>query len=80
MAVTGFDYRLGVNISRILPLSPRALDAKAQQSEQTSISVVELARLRRSRKSKLVVVEQHGGRRGVKVDFWSRRGDQPLLG
>lgn len=52
------------------------LDAKAQQSEQTSISVVELARLRRSLNLQLSVVE-HGGRRGVKVD-WSRRGRSGL--
>lgn len=54
----------------------QGLDAKAQQAEQTSISVVELARLRRSLNLQLSVVE-HGGRRGVKVD-WARRGRSGL--
>lgn len=50
----------------------QGLDAKAQQAEATSISLVELTRLRRSLNLQLSVVER-GGRRGVKVD-WARRG------
>lgn len=54
----------------------QGLDAKAQERENTSISVVELARLRRSLNLQLSVVESTG-RRGIKVD-WARRGRQGL--
>lgn len=50
------------------------LDGKANQHEVTSISVVELARLRRSLNMQLRIV-QDGNRRGVLVE-WSRRGRQ----
>lgn len=48
------------------------LDGQANQRETTSISPVELARLRRSLNMELRIV-QEGKRRGVKVD-WARRG------
>jgi hypothetical protein len=48
------------------------LDSQAVQRETTSISTVELARLRRSLNMQLRVV-QEGERRGIQVD-WARRG------
>lgn len=48
------------------------LDGQARQVESTTISVVELARLRRSLNLQLRIVEQ-GDRRGIKVE-WARRG------
>jgi len=48
------------------------MDGKARKVESTSISTVELARLRRSLNMQLKVV-QDGNRRGVTVD-WARRG------
>lgn len=47
-------------------------DEKAKIVESTTISAVELARLRRSLNMQLRIVEQ-GGKRGVTVD-WARRG------
>lgn len=52
------------------------MDGNARQVESTSISAVELARLRRSLNMQLRIV-QEGDRRGVKVD-WARRGRQGL--
>lgn len=49
------------------------LDGKASKTESTSISTVELARLRRSLNMQLRIV-QDGQRRGVKVE-WARRGN-----
>ena len=49
-----------------------ARDGQAKAVQATSISAVELARLRRSLNMQLSIV-QDGGRRGVKVD-WARRG------
>lgn len=48
------------------------LDAQAKERESTSISTVELARLRRSLNMVLKVIEQ-GEKRGIKVE-WARRG------
>lgn len=48
------------------------LDGKAAQRESTTISPVELARLRRSLNMELRVV-QEGAKRGIRVD-WARRG------
>lgn len=48
------------------------LDGQAKQIESTSISAVELARLRRSLNMQLRIVRD-GDKRGVKVD-WARRG------
>lgn len=48
------------------------LDGQAKQVEATTISVVELARLRRSLNMQLRIIEEKD-RRGVKVD-WARRG------
>jgi hypothetical protein len=48
------------------------LNAKAEKIESTTISVVELARLRRSLNMQLRVIEE-GSRRGIKVE-WARRG------
>ena len=53
-----------------------ARDAKAQEQITTTISAVELARLRRSLNLILSIVEE-GGRRGVRVD-WARRGRSGL--
>jgi len=50
----------------------QARDAKAQEAEVTSVTMVELARLRRSLNLELGIV-QDGDRRGVRVD-WARRG------
>ncbi len=50
----------------------RGLDGQARQTESTSISAVELARLRRSLNLQLRVVEQNS-KRGLAVD-WARRG------
>lgn len=52
------------------------LDAQARQVENTSISVVELARLRRSLNLTLQMVHE-GARRGVCVD-WARSGRQGM--
>jgi len=52
------------------------LDGKANQVESASISVVELARLRRSLNMQLRIIEE-GNRRGVKVE-WARRGRQGM--
>jgi hypothetical protein len=49
------------------------LDAKANKVESTTVSVVELARLRRSLNMQLRVIEE-GGRRGIKVE-WARCGN-----
>jgi hypothetical protein len=49
-----------------------SLDGQARQVETTTISVVELARLRRSLNMQLRIIEQ-GDKRGIKVD-WARRG------
>lgn len=48
------------------------LDGQAKQAESTSISAVELARLRRSLNMTLRIVRD-GEKRGIKVD-WARRG------
>lgn len=48
------------------------MDGNAQQRETTTISPVELARLRRSLNMELRVV-QEGAKRGIRVD-WARRG------
>jgi KaiC/GvpD/RAD55 family RecA-like ATPase len=48
------------------------LDATAKNVESTTVSVVELARLRRSLNMQLRIIEENG-RRGVKVE-WARRG------
>lgn len=48
------------------------MDGQAKQTESTSISSVELARLRRSLNMQLRVV-QEGNKRGIKVE-WARRG------
>lgn len=48
------------------------LDGKASKTESTSISTVELARLRRSLNMQLRVV-QEGNKRGVKIE-WARKG------
>lgn len=53
------------------------LDGQAQQRESTSISTVELARLRRSLNMQLRIVEQNG-KRGIQVD-WARRGRSGLI-
>ena len=50
----------------------RGRDAKAQEVESTSISAVELARLRRSLNAQLRIVVD-GNRRGIAID-WSRTG------
>lgn len=52
------------------------LDGQARQVESATISVVELARLRRSLNMQLRIVEE-GKRRGVKVE-WARRGRQGM--
>ena len=52
------------------------MDGNARQVESTSISTVELARLRRSLNLQLRIV-QEGEKRGVKVE-WARRGRQGL--
>lgn len=52
------------------------LDGQAKQVESTTISTVELARLRRSLNMQLRIV-QDGDKRGVKVD-WARRGRSGL--
>lgn len=49
-----------------------SMNGQAQQTESTSISVVELARLRRSLNMQLRIVT-NGDVRGIKVD-WARRG------
>lgn len=49
------------------------LDGQARQVESTTISVVELARLRRSLNLQLRIVEQGDKQRGVKIE-WARRG------
>lgn len=50
------------------------LDSQAVQRETTSISAVELARLRRSLNMELRVIEQGAaGARGIRID-WARRG------
>ncbi len=49
-----------------------SLDGQAREVESTTISVVELARLRRSLNLQLRVIEEQG-RRGIHVD-WARRG------
>lgn len=66
-AVTGF----GVDTLWIYHLR-QGRNEKAQQTESTSISSVELARLRRSLNMQLRIVE-HGDKRGIIVD-WARRG------
>ena len=53
------------------------LDGQATQKESTTISPVELARLRRSLNMELRIV-QEGNRRGVKVD-WARRGRSGMI-
>lgn len=53
------------------------LDGQAVQRETTSISTVELARLRRSLNMQLKVV-QEGERRGIKVE-WARKGRSGLI-
>jgi hypothetical protein len=53
-----------------------ARDAQAREVKATTISAVELARLRRSLNLQLSIV-QDGGRRGIKVD-WARRGRSGL--
>lgn len=52
------------------------LDAKAQNKESTSISELEIARLRRSLNVALRVIEQNG-KRGIKVE-WARCGRQGM--
>lgn len=52
------------------------LDGQARQVESTTISVVELARLRRSLNLQLRLIEEHN-RRGVYVE-WARRGRSGL--
>ena len=53
-------------------------DEKAQASHTTSISAVELARLRRSLNMQLsIVVKENGALRGIHVD-WARRGRSGL--
>lgn len=54
----------------------RGMDGQAKERETTTISVVELARLRRSLNMELRII-QEGNRRGVKVD-WARRGRSGL--
>lgn len=66
-AITGW----GVNTLWIYHYR-QGLDAKANSVETSSISLVELTRLRRSLNLQLSVVKG-GDRRGVKVD-WARRG------
>lgn len=53
------------------------MDAKAQAIESTSISAVELARLRRSLNLQLRVIEQQG-KRGIVID-WARSGRSGLM-
>lgn len=48
------------------------MDGKATQTESTSVSAVELARLRRSLNMQLRIVEKDG-KRGIHID-WARRG------
>lgn len=52
------------------------MDGRAEQKETTTVSAVELARLRRSLNMQLRVVEQQG-KRGIVVD-WARRGRQGM--
>ena len=52
-------------------------DAKANAVTTTSISVVELARLRRSLNMQLKIVEDDNGLRGVKVE-WARAGQSGM--
>lgn len=52
------------------------LDGQARQAEQTSISQVELTRLRRSLNMQLRVIEQNG-KRGIKIE-WARAGRQGM--
>lgn len=70
-AITGW----GVNTLWIYHYR-QGLDAKANSVETSSISLVELTRLRRSLNLQLSVVKG-GDRRGVKVD-WARRGRSGL--
>ena len=70
-AVTGW----GVDVLWIFHYRD-ARDGAAKPVQATSISAVELARLRRSLNMQLSIV-QDGGRRGVKVD-WARRGRSGL--
>jgi hypothetical protein len=53
------------------------MDSQAVQRETTSISAVELARLRRSLNMQLCVV-QEGDKRGIRVD-WARRGRNGIV-
>jgi hypothetical protein len=53
------------------------MDSQAVQRETTSISAVELARLRRSLNMQLCVV-QEGEKRGIRVD-WARRGRSGIV-
>jgi hypothetical protein len=53
------------------------MDSQAVQRETTSISAVELARLRRSLNMQLCVV-QEGEKRGIRVD-WARRGRSGII-
>lgn len=52
------------------------MDGRANERETTTVSAVELARLRRSLNMQLRVVEQQG-KRGIVVD-WARRGRQGM--
>lgn len=70
-AITGF----GVNTLWIYHIRT-GLDAQAKERESSTISAVELARLRRSLNLQLKVVEQ-GEKRGVYVE-WARRGRSGL--
>jgi len=54
-----------------------SMDGNAKERETTTISIVELARLRRSLNMELRVV-QEGAKRGVKVE-WARRGRSGMV-
>lgn len=70
-AITGF----GVNTLWIYHIRT-GLDAQAKERETSTVSVVELSRLRRSLNMQLKVVEQ-GDKRGVLVE-WARCGRQGM--
>lgn len=53
-----------------------SLDSQAVQRESTTVSTVELARLRRSLNMQLRVV-QEGNKRGIKIE-WARRGNSGM--